>query len=139
MNEVPFLRYYHTASAAVHDKDNLKNEAFDKYSTKITTLMVPCLALQAWQLSLTGIEANVSMYRKVRIFKSAAVIGAFAFGSIELIKLQKVMTYYNRFYPEPTELQKSLEREAFSYKEHSYEEKTVAQRMAVVNDSDAAH
>ena len=49
------------------------------------------------------------------------------------------MTYLNRFYPEPTELQKSLEREAFSYKEHEYKEKSIAERMAVVSDSEAAH
>ena len=139
MNEVNFLRYYHTASSAVHDKDVLKNETYETYSNKISMLMAPCLALQMWQLSLTGLEANLAMYRKVRIFKSAAVIGACVFGSMELVKFQKQMTYLNRFYPEPTELQKSLEREAFSYKENEYKEKSIAERMAVVSDAEAIH
>ena len=70
---------------------------------------------QMWQIGLTGNEASVSLYRKVRFFKTASLVGAFALGAYEMHKLQDKWTYYNRFYPEATELQKGLEREAFPW------------------------
>jgi hypothetical protein len=80
---------------------------------------------QMWQIGLTGNEASVSLYRKVRFFKTASLIGAFAFGAYEMHKLQNKWTYYNRFYPEPTELQKGLEREALMFKESTFAEKSI--------------
>ena len=44
-------------------------------------------------------------------------------------KLQIKWTYYNRFYPEPTELQKTIDREAFMFKENEREELTVTDRL----------
>ena len=56
------------------------------------------------------------------------------FGAYEMIQMQKKWTYYNRFYPEATELQKSLEREAFSFKESPFVEKSTEERMAITNN-----
>ena len=42
--------------------------------------------------------------------------------------------YYDRFYPEPTELQKTLHREALLYKELDYQESSVEEKMAAIED-----
>jgi hypothetical protein len=113
----------------VRDKDVLKNQAHADYCNNVGTLMSVPFFFQMWQIGLTGNEASVSLYRKVRFFKTASLVGAFALGAYEMHKLQGKWTYYNRFYPEATELQKGLEREALMFKETSYTEKTVAERM----------
>ena len=92
---------------------------------------------QLWQLGLTGHECSTSLYRKVRFLKSASLLGAFAFGAYEMHKLQNKWTYYNRFYPEPTELQKAIDREAFMFKESAMADKTVEERMASMASPDA--
>ena len=66
--------------------------------------------------------------RQVKYF---ALFGAFAAAYMERWNLDKKMDYYNKFYPEPTQLQRSLvqeaqmfkEREARGIKEKSLEEK----------------
>ena len=47
--------------------------------------------------------------RRVKVF---SVIGAFAAIWNERAILEKKWTYYNRFYPEPTQLQRTLVQEA---------------------------
>ncbi len=48
------------------------------------------------------------------------------------------MNFYDRFYPEPTELQRKLALEAAIFKENSYQQVSVADRMARVQDPTAA-
>ena len=57
MHEVNYLRFYHTAKAAVRDKDFLKNEAGVAYTSKVNGLMTIPFLFQIYQLSLTGSEA----------------------------------------------------------------------------------
>ena len=54
------------------------------------------------------------------MFKTAAFAGAVGLGMWELTNLKKQWLYYDRFYPEPTELQKTLQREAMMFKEQDY-------------------
>ena len=74
------------------------------------------------------------MYKQVRMFKTAAFIGAFSLGLWEYTNLRKKMTFYDRFYPEPTELQRKLEQEAAMFRENSYHVETSEERMAKVQD-----
>ena len=87
IQDVNFLRYFHTAQAAVRDKDALKNECHATYSNRVSTLMSLPLFFQFWQLGLTGNEAQIGLYRKVRLFKTATFIGAVALGSYEMHRL----------------------------------------------------
>ncbi len=48
------------------------------------------------------------------------MLGALGLGFREKLRLEYVWQYYDRFYPEPTELQKTLTREALSFKENAY-------------------
>jgi hypothetical protein len=87
LNEVNYLRFYHTAQASVRDKDTLKNEYFKTYTDRVSALMMFPTVLQFWQISLTGVNANLSLYRKVRFFKTVSLAGAFAIGAYEMHKL----------------------------------------------------
>lgn len=136
MNEAKFLRFYHTSEDAVKDKDFLKDAAYQKTTKTVSALMLVPLAMQMWQLSLCNHEAGLSMYKRVRIFKMMTFLGALTAGSYEYIKLRKQWTYYDKFYPEPTELQKTLYREAMMFKENKYVASSVEEKLAKVEDPD---
>ena len=72
------------------------------------------------------------------MFKSAAFIGACSLGLWEYTNLRKKMTYYDRFYPEPTELQRKLSLEAAMFREQAYKQETIEERMAKVQDPEKA-
>ena len=67
----------------------------------------------------------------MRQLKVLAFMGTFACFWHEKLTLEKKWNFYNRFYPEPTQLQRSLvteaqmyrEREAMGVKEESIQEK----------------
>ena len=49
-------------------------------------------------------------------------------GLLQKWDLEKKWTYLNRVYPEPTELQKTLYRDAMMFKEQKYQEKSIEER-----------
>ena len=78
------------------------------------------MIFQAWQISLTNVATKADLYKRVRLFKSTAMIGALSLSLWEYTNLRKKMTFYDRFYPEPTELQRKLALEAAMFKENAY-------------------
>ena len=66
------------------------------------------------------------------MFKSAAMIGALCLGMWEHCNMRKKMTFYDRFYPEPTELQRKINMEAQMFREQMYVEESVEERQAKV-------
>ena len=66
------------------------------------------------------------------MFKTASVIGALSLGMWEYTNLRKRMTFYDRFYPEPTELQRKLAQEAAMFSENAYREESTEERVAKV-------
>ena len=57
------------------------------------------------------------MYKYIRQLKFVALVGAFAMAWNEKDILQKKWAYYNRFYPEQTQLQRQLINDAFVLKQ----------------------
>ena len=88
-------------------------------------------ALQVAQISTINRSSQVSLFKYVRHLKVLALMGSFACVWHEKHTLEKKWQYYNRFYPEPTQLQRSLvteaqmyrEREAMGVKEESIQDK----------------
>ena len=74
------------------------------------------------------------MYKQVRLFKSVALTAALGLGLWEYTNLRKKMGYIDRFYPEPTELQRRLETEALMFRERAYKQETTEERMAKAKD-----
>ena len=70
------------------------------------------------------------------MFKTVAMTGAMCLSLWEFTNLRKKMMYYDRFYPEPTELQRKLGEEASMFKEQAYKPETVEERMAKLADPD---
>ena len=136
IREVNFLRKYYTTDAAMKDKDFLKNESFKKYESHVGVLFSVPAAFQVWQLGLVNGECQ-RMYRRVRGFKIASFTGAVLMGAFELSNLKKEHTYYDRFYPETTELQRTLLREAAMLKESQYTESSVDDKLKVLEDPKA--
>ena len=125
VKDVKYLRYYYSTEDSLKDKDILKNQSFQKYATRVGTLFLLPTAFQVWQILLVNNTEKLALYKKVRILKSISLIGAFALGFREKLNLEYQWNYYNRFYPEPTELQKTLTREAQLFKETAYQPRSV--------------
>ena len=70
----------------------------------------------------------------MRYFKTAAFAGAISLGLWELSSLRKKWLYYDRFYPEPTQLQQKLKQEAMMFKESNYEESSIEDKLANLED-----
>lgn len=70
----------------------------------------------------------------MRAFKTITFAGALALGTYEMWSLRKQWTYYDRFYPEPTELQKTLLRDAMMFKERTYQASSIDEKLLKVED-----
>ena len=124
VKDVKYLRFYHTSEEMSKDKDILKNQTFDAYSNRVGTLFLLPLGFQFWQLTLVNNFEKLALYRKVRVLKALSFMGAVAFGVKEKLNLEYQWQYYDRFYPEATELQKTLTREAMAFKEGAFQTST---------------
>ncbi len=121
VKDIKYLRYYYTSEDQLKDKDILKNQTFQKYANTVSTLFLVPTALQFWQIYLVNNVERLALYRKVRALKFVSFLSACALGFNEKLQLEYQWQYYNRFYPEPTELQKTLTREALSFKEAQFQ------------------
>ena len=122
MKDVNYLRYYYTSDDASKDKDWCKNDSYLQYSRKMNALFGLPLGFQMWQISLANVSEKAALYKKVRLFKTFSFIGACSLGLWEYTNLRKQMTFYDRFYPEPTELQQKLSAEAAIFREKAYQQ-----------------
>ena len=120
VKDVKYLRYYFSSNDSLKDKDILKNQSFQTYSNRVGTLFLVPAVFQIWQILLVNNVEKIALYRKVRLLKAFSLLGALGLGFREKLRLEYVWQYYDRFYPEPTELQKTLTREALSFKENAY-------------------
>ena len=89
---------------------------------------------QLWQLGLINHPGSAQLYRKVRMFKIVTFYGGVAAGAYELVALRKQWLYYDRFYPEPTELQKTLNMDAMIFKEQQYTQETTEEKLRKKDD-----
>ena len=134
IKEANWLRFYYASDDAVKDKDFLKDEAHIKYSRKVNSLMTVPFLVQLWQIKLSGHEEKLAIYKRVRLIKFVTFAGAMALGAFETLNMRKQWLYYDRFYPEATELQKNLYRDAMMFKEQNYQATSVQEKMLKVED-----
>ena len=135
VNNVKYLRYYFTSDDNLKDKDILKNQTFQKYSQRIGTLFLLPFTFQLWQIYLVNNVERLALYRKVRVLKALTFVGALALGVNDKINLEYQWQYYDRFYPEATELQKTLTRDALAFKESQYEVPSEEDRTKLDTDT----
>ena len=129
--DLDFLRFYHASEESLKDKDMLKNQAFEKYQKNVSLLFAVPAALQVVQISTVNRPSHLALFKYVRHLKVLALLGSFGCVWHEKLSLEKKWNYYNRFYPEPTQLQRTLvteaqvyiEREAKGIEEESVETK----------------
>ena len=104
-----------------------------KYSNNCSILFAVPAYFQMQQLRYLNCPVSAAHYRYYRYLKTFALIGATFCWFMEKSHLEKKWAYYNRYYPEPTQLQKSLsieaqiakEREARGFVEQTLEEKKI--------------
>ena len=77
-------------------------------------MMFPAL-LQLLQITKINKAAELGTYKYLRQLKMVALLGAGAACMYEKYYLEKKWMYYDRFYPEPTQLQRSLVQEAHMF------------------------
>ena len=129
MKDVNYLRYYYTSDDASKDKDWCKNDAYQQYSRKVNALFFAPMGFQMWQISLANVAEKAALYKQVRVFKLVSFVGACSLSLWEFTNLRKQMTYYDRFYPEPTELQQKLSAEAAIFREKAYQNASTEARQ----------
>ena len=134
LRDVKYLRYYHTSEDMLKDKDILKNQSFIKYQAKVSSLFLIPLGFQFWQLTLVSNAAKIALYQKVRALKLLSFVGACALGFKEKLSLEYQWQFYDRFYPEATELQKTLTRDAQLFKEQGFQEPSIEERRKMSLD-----
>ena len=96
------------------DKDNCKDKAFLEYEKKCRGMMALPMGLTMIQMASLSQDASImnSAYLKLRVLKTIALGGALVLCLNETSNFKKQLTYYDRFYPEMTGLQKQLTQEA---------------------------
>jgi hypothetical protein len=104
VKDVKYLRYYHTSEEMLKDKDILKNKTFDEYTRRVGALFLLPVSFQLWQIALVSNFEKTNLFRKVRALKVLTLVGALGLAVKEKLNLEYQWTFYNRFYPEPTEL-----------------------------------
>ena len=134
VRDVKYLRYYYTSEDMLKDKDILKNQTYMKYQTTVGSLFLVPLAFQLWQIGLVNNVEKIALYRKVRVLKFVSFVAACALGMKEKLNLEYQWQFYDRFYPEATELQKTLTREAQTFKEQDYQEPSIEERRKLTVD-----
>jgi hypothetical protein len=83
---------------------------------------------------LSGHESSLARYKQVRALKTLSLTGGMMFGLYEISLLKQKWKYIDRLYPEPTQLQKTLEKEALQYKENKYTVSSIAEKMLKLED-----
>ena len=129
VKDIKYLRYYHTSEDSLKDKDILKNQTFQAYANRVGYLFLLPLGFQFWQLSLINNFERVALYRKVRVLKFLTFAGAVALGIREKLSLESQWRFYDRFYPEATQLQQTLLKDAMAFKEGQFTIPTPEERM----------
>ena len=69
------------------------------------------------------------------MYKVVTFGASLAFAVTQRDQLEKQWTYLNRLYPEPTELQKTLYKEAQTFKEIQWQQKSIKDRVAMDTES----
>ena len=136
MKDANYLRYYYTSEAMNLDKDICKDKTYLDYQKKCGGLMMIPMGLTVAQISLLGKDPSIfsGTYMKIRVLKTIALGGALALCLNESVAMRKQLTYYDRFYPEATQLQKQLTKEAQIFAENEFENETVEQRLRRMKD-----
>ena len=114
--DLDYLRFYYSSEESLKDKDLLKSQAYLDYQTRVAALFSVTAFFQVAQISTVNRASHNHLYKYFRHLKIASLIGGFASVWYEKMQLEKKWTYYDRFYPEPTQLQRSLVNEAYIYK-----------------------
>ena len=120
IKDVDRLKRYYVSPDMLREKDMLKDAAYKKTTERIAVVSTIPLLAQLYQLSLVGVPERVSLYRRVASFKwftFAAAIGLIVKENSDLLKKWR---YFDRFYPEPTGLQRAIREEASLVKEYGY-------------------
>ena len=112
IKDLQYLRFYYSSEESLKDKDILKNQAFEKYTWNTSMLFMIPAALQVAQISQLNRPSRVPIYKYLRHLKIFSLFGGIACAFNEKLLMEKKWRYYDHFYPEPTQLQKTLVQDA---------------------------
>ena len=110
--DLEYLRFFHTSQEALKDKDILKTKAFESYEQKVNVLFAWPAVFQVAQISQLNRPSRLQYYKFFRNMKIFTFFGSFAMVMHEKMLLEKKWRYFDRFYPEATQLQRTLIAEA---------------------------
>ena len=106
--DLDYLRFFYSSEESLKDKDMLKNKAFMKYQRNVCGIFTIPAFFQIAQITRMNRPSFIGQYTYLRNMKIFSLLGACAVIWNEKLSLEKKWRYYDKFYPEPTQLQRTL-------------------------------
>jgi hypothetical protein len=103
------LKMFYVSQETLMDKDILKNETWETYNHRVFGLFAIPFGAQIYQLTQINQPEKAAMFHRIRVFKWLTFSAAILLAYKEKTDLEKKWLYFDRYYPEATQLQKNLE------------------------------
>ena len=116
------MKLFYVDSNSLRLKDLEKHDAYVSFSQKLHWMWVFPVGATFWQASLTNVTGKAGQFATVKAVKWCMFVGALTFGFMEYHNLNQKWRFLNRYYPEATQYQRSLETEAQMFKEQQLQE-----------------
>ena len=100
----------------LREKDLEKTRYYGVYSKTVVLLTSIPIGLQIYQATLINKAESLEKYNRIRQLKWAGAVVALSFGVHSLFDLDKKWQFLERLFPEMSEYQKNLSREAQLFK-----------------------
>ena len=121
IKDVDRLKRFYVSPDMLREKDVLKDEVYRKTTDRIALVSTVPLLAQLYQISLVGVPERFALYRRVASFKWFSFAAAIGIMVKENSDLMKKWRYFDRYFPEPTGLQRAIRDEAALIKEYGYQ------------------
>ena len=129
--DVNRLKKSYVNEASLHDKDWLKDEAYLKFSYSTKFFFAAPMGLQVYQFLLAGNPASKAQYANIAKYKWFSFVGALTYGLWAHFRLYSKWDLINKEYPEPTQYQQTLKKEAQLFLLRNEKEKEYASKSEI--------
>ena len=112
IQKAEYFNFHHTTDESIKDKDQMKQQFFESFTTIISGSFIFPIGFSIWQLKLINNPQKLHQYKNIRIAKYLSFGWALGLAFYHQHDLQKKWRYCDRLFPEATGLQRALLQEA---------------------------
>ena len=122
-----FKKFY-VAKGDLREKDVLLNQARDRSVNKAGPFLLLPFGLHLYQSHIAGNGAGSAQVGQIRMLKFISIIAAAGIGMYYYSEFDRQKEYLHRTFPEMSEYQKNIAREAQRFKEDGLSDKNFQQK-----------